>query len=144
MEMIKKPGGRLPKLRAKGAERRYLIPFALDLAEEFAPVGIHWASIKELFSNLHVLQLYVSNKANYTASDAEEACRKFCAMYTALGQEAMAQERVNWQPKPKMHLLQELVEYQAVEHGCPVVLVLPRRVLVWVLGSLLQASRRAE
>ena len=74
-----KQDGKPPKLRAKGAETRTLLPFALELAAEFASKSKHMEQVHFLFHHL----LEVSNcLAN--AIDTESAgthCRKFSMLY---------------------------------------------------------------
>ena len=118
--MIKKDAkGSKPKLRAKGAECRYLYHFAMELSATFANRDVHWGTIHELFKQLYELQTLIS-KVPYAAAAASDACRKFCVLYTTLGQEAIGNNKpLLWQAKPKLHLLQEMVEYMSPEHGSP-------------------------
>ena len=45
---------------------------------------------------------------------AAEACRKCCVHYHALSLEAAGgEDSLFWRQKPKMHLFQELAEYQS-------------------------------
>jgi hypothetical protein len=117
--MIRKSGTSKPKLRAKGAECRYLIPFAVYLSDKLRHNGPHWSTIAAMFFHLHMIQLAISADV-YDADYAKEHCRLFCVLYISLAEEALARGRdLMWQPKPKMHLLQEMVEYLAPEHGSP-------------------------
>jgi len=118
--MIKKDAkGSKPKLRAKGAECRYLYHFAMELSATFANRDVHWGTIHELFKQLYELQTLIS-KVPYAAAAASDACRIFCVLYTTLGQEALGNNKpLLWQAKPKLHLLQEMVEYMSPEHGSP-------------------------
>ena len=66
-----------------------------------------------------MIQLAISADV-YDADYAKEHCRLFCVLYISLAEEALARGRdLMWQPKPRMHLLQEMVEYLAPEHGSP-------------------------
>ena len=72
-----------------------------------------------MFTYLLRLALLVSSD-EYDKQAACDSCRKFGILYSALAEEALAQGKAFlWQPKPKMHLLQELVEYQAQFWGSP-------------------------
>ena len=54
------------------------------------------------------------------AFDAEllkEATLRFLSFYSALSAES--EDPTRWRPKPKFHMLQELVEFSAVEAGNP-------------------------
>jgi hypothetical protein len=62
-EMIKKKGGSgKPKLRAKGGECRYLVPFCFELAAELAAAAntVHQTTVAKLFDYLHMLQRQVA------------------------------------------------------------------------------------
>jgi len=117
-EMIK-AGAKKPKLRCKGAECRYLIPFAAEHSAKFAQKGPHNKTVAELFKQLFMLQQLVGGSVRFSAEAASTCCRKFCVLYSALAAEATAGGKELWQMKPKVHLLQELIEYQSWEHGCP-------------------------
>ena len=118
--MIKKDAaGSKPKLRAKGAECRYLIHFGVVLSQEFAAANEHVRSVAELFSLLYQLQELISVKP-YNAEFAVELSRKFSILYCALGKEAASNNKpLLWQPKPKLHLFQEMIEFLAPDHGSP-------------------------
>jgi hypothetical protein len=120
-EMIK--GKKKPKLRAKGAECRYLIPFGAELSAELAAVAnnVHQTAVAALFDNLHFLQRQVSGEFHpFDPNLASVTCRKFCVLYASLEQESIAKGNLLlWSLKPKVHLLQELIEYQVFEHGNP-------------------------
>ena len=46
------------------------------------------------------------------------SCKRFALLYTALEREALEQgDSFAWMTKPKLHLLQELLEYTALEVG---------------------------
>ena len=121
-EMIKRSGtNKKPKLRAKGAECRYIIKFAVDLSKSLHqadPSSAEMSAIAELFNELWTLQLWVSgSKGKYNSEIAAAHCRRFCLMYEAL--RASGKGDNLWQFKPKLHLLQELVEYQSHDYGSP-------------------------
>lgn len=123
-EMIKKKGGSgKPKLRAKGGECRYLVPFCFELAAELAAAAntVHQTTVAKLFDYLHMLQRQVAGEFHpFNPSDAADTCRKFCVLYSALQEESIAKGNILlWNQKPKLHLLQELMEYQTFEHGNP-------------------------
>ena len=119
-EMIK--AGHKPKLRAKGAESRYLLTFGAEVACLLAdqqPTP-HNTTVAALFSKLVSLQSMVSGTALFQKDAAALLCRQVCVLYGALHESMLAQGSPNlWDLKPKVHLLQELVEYQAYVHGNP-------------------------
>ena len=59
----------------------------------------------------------------FDASWMEESCRKFCSFYGALSRDAEEAGKQAWVAKPKMHLMQELAEYQSHELGKPAQLI---------------------
>jgi hypothetical protein len=118
-EMIR-AGSKKPKLKCKGAECRYLIPFGVFLSAQHQDVDSHQQTVAALFRQLHHLQELVAGSLPYDSKDASATCRQFCVLYTALEAEALLNSQdFLWSFKPKGHLLQELVEYQSWEHGCP-------------------------
>ena len=77
-EMIKRTG-KSPKLRAKGGETRYLIPFGAELAAELAPGSVHYDTIRHMFDHLVTLMGITSTRP-YASRLAELACRKMCVL----------------------------------------------------------------
>jgi hypothetical protein len=120
LTMIKGPkANSKPKLRCKGGECRYLIPFACEYSASFINIDRHWRMVHDMFALLFSLQKAVSD-ADYEAAAASSLCRRFCILYAALGAAAVAQNTPSlWQFKPKVHLLEEMVEYQSFQHGSP-------------------------
>lgn len=116
-------GKNKPKLRAKGGECRYLLPFGALLASEIASEEStpHNHTVARLFQSLVELQRWVSGDHKpYNSDMASLLCRQVCVLYNALHIEAIAQGKPNlWDLKPKVHLLQELIEYQSVVLGNP-------------------------
>ena len=113
LTMIRQPG-KPPKLRAKAAEARALVPFALEQAE---------AKFSKLDPVEHSAQLCAGHLAkcysclsvaNYNADVMKEHCKAFCLLYCGL--EATASNPMLWRVKPKLHLFQELCEF---ETGAP-------------------------
>ena len=89
------------------------------LAAEMARDNIHCSTVAELFNYMLMLAQEVSAET-YNKEKAVECCRRFCLLYCTLAEEALSRGQENiWQPKPKMHLLQELVEYQSPQWGSP-------------------------
>jgi hypothetical protein len=116
--MIKRDG-KCPKLRSKAAECRYLVPFCAWLSDKFKAFNQHFAAIAGMFFYLHQLQMMVSGSEPWVASSAADACRLFCSLYAALSAEAKAAGKDRWRIKPKLHLLQEMLEVDVFLHGNP-------------------------
>ena len=56
----------------------------------------------------------------FDADQAAAACQTFCTAYAALAREASKKKQGKaWTMKPKIHMFQELAEYQAKELGNP-------------------------
>ena len=56
----------------------------------------------------------------FDADQAAAACQTFCTAYAALAREASKKKQGKaWNMKPKLHMFQELAEYQAKELGNP-------------------------
>ena len=56
----------------------------------------------------------------WDAEAGRATCRKCCVLYAALSREAAgAGQPLLWRIKPKMHMFQEMAEYQALELGHP-------------------------
>ena len=119
-EMIRQ-SGKGPKLRAKGAETRGVVPFALECAIE---MNEHCQTTK----SLTILQCLSSLMDFYMLMQldtwhrhvAAAACRKFCILYSALSQQAEKEGHpLHWRVKPKFHTFCELAEYQTPLLGNP-------------------------
>ena len=118
-EMIKQPN-KGPKLRAKAAETRHLIPFCAALAREFCGLDAHGRTRAGLFEHLHTLATHVAAHV-YDHAAAIVSCRRVCALATALEAEMLRQDprSKRWRVKPKLHLLQEMIEFTAPDRGSP-------------------------
>ena len=118
-EMIKKDATSPAKLRAKAAECRGLIPFGAALAKEFHNGDPHRLIVAHLMNHLEEISVLVTY-VPYQAEMTTQTCKRFALLYTALEREALEQgDSVSWRTKPKLHLLQELLEYTALEAGSP-------------------------
>ena len=116
-EMIKR-GGKAPKLRAKGAETRGLVPFGFVLAtlmHEADPSSYNEAVVKLL---ARLLDLYmITPCGEWHAEVASKSCREFLLLYAVL--QRQAEFEGIWVVKPKFHLMQELFEFQGPYIGNP-------------------------
>ena len=116
-EMIKPPS-KGPKFRAKAAETKGVLPFAVSLALDMSEASPreHYHTIASCASAL--MDFYVLlDHDEWLADAASETVRRFCLLYKALSAES-SDERL-WRMKPKMHMLQELVEFQVHDLGHP-------------------------
>ena len=119
-EMIKKEK-KPPKMRTKGAETRSLVPFAVELALKLddAAQTSHSKTVAQCCSAL--LDFYQTLMVEpFDPQLLSNASRRVCLFYGALHKEALSQgDELAWRPKPKMHMMQELAEYQVFALGCP-------------------------
>lgn len=121
VEMIRRTGvNSKPKLRAKGAETRYLVPFAATLSRSFMHISMHLKTVAHCLLQLYLLQLMVSGTMAWDYGEACKACQTLCDLYMALADEALACGRgYCWQLKPKVHLMMEMILYCSHELGNP-------------------------
>ena len=112
-----KNGSDPPKLRSKAAECRYLVPFAAQLASEFA-ADVQGETTKQVCRLLQ--DLYEFTKMDrFPAWRAAVASRRMCILLSVLEEEAVARGSTCWRMKPKVHLCQELLEYQTLNNVSP-------------------------
>ena len=118
LEMIRKQG-KPPKLRAKGAETRHLVPFGLDLATkmEDSHGGAHASLVKSMVEHLHAICEVMDGAWDLEVAKAH--CHMFTMDYMKLNKEAQQANRNAWRIKPKFHLMVELFEYMASDLGNP-------------------------
>jgi len=103
-----------PKLRAKAAEARALVPYCVVAAKKWLTNGtpLHMAITQ---AATHLCSCY--NNLAPEAFDPEDLrtnCRQFCLQYSALQTFHIGTNK--WKIKPKFHLFQELCE---MSKACP-------------------------
>lgn len=104
LKMLKKKKGS-PKLRAKAAEARALVPFAVYLANKYLEDSPEEVTVKNMAVHLEACYCMLSEDA-YNSDLMKENSRKFALLYVAM--EALIPSI--WRVKPKLHLFQELCE----------------------------------
>ena len=124
-----------PKLRARAAEARNLVPFVLGLVQKYLSHDNDLESTM-IHCTRHLFDCYANlSVASFSATSLKNASRKFCLLYITL--ERMFNNKQLWHVTPKLHLFQELCEECAT---CPS--------LSWVYrdedmgGSLMGLGRR--
>ena len=112
-EMLKLPG-KGPKLRGKAAETRNLVPFVAELAIEFAHVSRHAKLVQEVLE--HLQNLYMHLDVNpFPAEASAHDCNLMCTNVVALNLEAEHNGKdKHWKVKPKIHMLQEMLEFDCI------------------------------
>ena len=109
-----------PKLKAKGAETRHLLPFGLQLARELYDrhKTRHCKTVLQAVS--HMMDFYMNMASDdFDPDAATESCNAFCLLYKALSTEADRAGKRAWWMKPKLHMFQELAEFATHELGNP-------------------------
>ena len=112
--------GKAPKLHAKGGETRQLIPFAALLASEMAArhQTPYWITIGAVFDLLLSCCKHISSRP-FVPEALADCSRKLCILWSSLENKAVAEGKLLWVKKPKVHLFQELCEFQVKEFGTP-------------------------
>jgi len=108
-----------PKLHLKGAETRGLIAFGAELASALdkKEKTTHSGTVHGLFCSLLDMYMHMAND-DWDQDGAATCCRQFCLLYSALSSEAVRNhgaETLLWREKPKVHMLEELFEFQGRE-----------------------------
>jgi len=112
-----------PKLSAKAASIRQLIPFLQYITEklfqntddrvtEYHRTVLHLArSLNEAYALLH----------DWDAEKMARSCRRTCLLLRSLRDHAVSKkpDSLDWKMKPKVHIFQELCEYVAPIKGNP-------------------------
>lgn len=107
VSMIRQPK-KPPKLRAKAAEARALVPFALEMAETKLSSAVPQEQAAQLCAK-HLAKCYdCLSSSQHSQQVMADSCRSFCLLYCRL--EARSENALFWRVKPKMHLMQELCE----------------------------------
>ena len=108
-----------PKLKAKGGETRGLVGFGVMLANELHDKNgsDHTLKVKSIVEDLAAI--YKLMFTQYTPTEARKLSMQVAFWYSKLEQEAKAKNLVAWKIKPKLHMMQELLEYQSFELGNP-------------------------
>ena len=119
MDMVRRDG-KAPRLRAKGAETKHIVPFALEIAtaQYAANEDDHAMNVLQCVSGL--LDFYMASGLRpYPWKLAQDACRTVSTAYVKLHAEADANDVLAWRIKPKLHIFMELGLYQTSELGDP-------------------------
>ena len=109
-----------PKLRAKGAETKGILRFAVQCAIRMSEIlgDAHSRTVAACACAL--MDFYVLLDHDEWLQDvASDVARRYCVLYSALGREAAKTDDRFWKSKPKLHMFQELVEYQTLDLGHP-------------------------
>ena len=113
-----KQDGKPPKLRAKGAETRHALGFAVQCAQKMhneSPT-LHNTTVLKCISALMDINMLM-NLEEWRPDLAKTSCQTFASMYVALSKESQRTTGKDtlWRVKPKMHMM----EYQSQKLGNP-------------------------
>ena len=111
--MIRKDANSAPKLKAKGAETRKLVPMLMAICHKILDPAVE-VEAAALNCLSYLQQAYSAlDLEPYSPTIMEDAARKLALQYVALG--AFYNDGIAWRVKPKMHLLMHLSASQT----CP-------------------------
>jgi hypothetical protein len=109
-----------PKLRAKGKQTKYLVGFGLDLAKQLDLKWNTWHSKQVVVLIQSLNNIYIDIDNHWDAQRCADWSMQVASCYEALEKEATnCQPNTAWRIKPKMHMMQELHEYQSFLVGNP-------------------------
>lgn len=112
-EAILKPKAKFAKFRAKASEARDLIPFCVQLVQEYCveDAGPEEEAAKNACWALHTCYQHLS-RDQFTQEAVADNAQIFAQQYNALHEYAKAQGLKRWGLKPKLHLFMELATFK--------------------------------
>ena len=116
-DRVKTSGG-WPKLKAKGAMSRHVVPFALELARSHLDAKVV-AVCQQLCSFYQLLATQGMFLDATAKSSLPVLGRRMCGLFAQLSAEALANRQRAWKMTPKVHLMMHLCEWQAPSLGNP-------------------------
>lgn len=112
-----------PKLKAKAAAVRNLVPFAAELAAQYNSGSLHDKRRLALANDLHEFYTLLGNEGRFFSASALASVQRLGnsvpILYAHLAAEAFHSGTKAWKLVPKFHLYQHLCLYQAAFHGNP-------------------------
>ena len=106
-------GTKPARLRARAAEARHLMPFAVELATRFLDDSPLESTLKTC--TYHLQSCYENlSVIKFNAASLRDHSRKFALLYVAL--EELFADKAKWHVTPKLHLFQECCEEM---ESCP-------------------------
>ena len=112
--------GKAPKLKLKGGETRQLVPFAAEFSREIADKdgSSYWKTVADVFDRLLLCCKHIAARP-FVPHALAQASKELCILWSVLENTASSQGKLLWVKKPKVHLFQELCEYQVFSLGSP-------------------------
>ena len=95
------------------------LPFATKLVESFVGENEHWSLVSN-FTDLLMQLTLMHNTRPYDSLRAAGISQMWhCCSVVWRWRLLSVGEGTRWRTKPKVHLMEELIEYQTVEHCSP-------------------------
>ena len=118
LTMIKKTG-ETPKLKCKGAQTRHMVPFAKEIAQQLH-AHLQTTHSKWVLQISQVLEdIYFCMDSYWDSDIVADLSMELGKLYQKLNNEAIKNNSNMWKMKPKLHMVQEMLEYQGKELGNP-------------------------
>ena len=113
--------GKWPKLKAKAADTTHLSGYLVHLMESFGTAADE--QVVAVCNLLHRFYQILSNESQFLSPAAKAELPKvgsnLAILYSALSAKAIASNDKSWKMMPKLHLLDHLCSWQAIEVGNP-------------------------
>ena len=107
-----------PKLKAKAASTRHLLPYTYDLALRCDSGNVHDRRRVALCQILTEFYALIDREGRFFSDEAKEEVkgmgRLFNSIYFALSDEAVAKKQRLWKAVPKFHMFEHICSHQAL------------------------------
>ena len=115
--------GSWPKLKAKAAAVRNLVPYVAELAAQHNSGSLHDTRRLALANDLHEFYNLLQNEGRFFSASALASVQRLGnsvpILYAHLAAEALDSGTKAWKLVPKFHLYQHLCLHQSASHGNP-------------------------
>ena len=117
--MFKRPA-KSPKMQAKAAECRHLVPCVLFILSNLVPLASpHEKTRQQRVMHLAAVYAELQNWTEGSGAKIAEHGRRHCLLYAEMGRRAEQDPWVVWRVYPKHHLFLHIVEEQVGAEGNP-------------------------
>lgn len=123
VERVRKDASSYPKLKGKAAAIRHLIGFGLSImlyhsdGSDHDKLAINLCKLLKRFYDIIAMEDFILSARAKT--ELPKIGRVFAETYMALSTMAYSEHHLLWKPTPKLHMWQEMTEYQTDSHGNP-------------------------
>lgn len=118
VKMIKKDKAP-PKIKTKGKQCKYLVRFGVTLAQQLDNKWGTWHTNQVLMLIQALSNIYTNIDTDWDVDKCAAWSLQVATCYEALEKEAENGGGVSWRIKPKLHMMQEMHEYQSYVVGNP-------------------------